>query len=470
MAARARKPEPVIEPPSAANDDVFSLNEKQNAAVRLFAKIGVKHVMMFGGSRSGKTFIAVRTVIIRALAAAGSRHAVMRLRFNHVKNSVVLDTFPKVMQKCFPGVTYKLDKTDWYVKFANNSEIWFGGLDDKDRTEKILGMEFVTIFLNECSQISYYARNLIMTRLAQKVKVVVDGLEIYMRRFMIYDCNPPSQAHWTYIVFRRHIDPDTKQPLDSKEYESIQMNPKDNAKNLPDDYFKTLDALPARMRKRFRDGEFADITENALWTDELIDANRVEELPDMQRIVVAVDPSGSGDQDNAANDEIGIIVAGLGVDGRGYVLEDVTVKAGPQTWGNVAVQAYHRHEGDLVVGETNYGGEMVKFVIKSQDPDVPFKKVTASRGKVVRAEPISALTEQGKIRFAGQFNDLEDELCAMTTAGYIGERRSPNRVDAFVWAFTELFPGIAKRERKENSGKYKMSSGRSGGGGAWMGV
>lgn len=456
--------------PEPTEAEQFKLNPKQTEALKLFARQGVKHVMMFGGSRSGKTFLNLRTIVIRALAAAGSRHAVMRLRFNHVKNSVVLDTLPKLMRLCFPGVTYKLDKTDWYVKFPNQSEIWFGGLDDKDRTEKILGMEFVTIFLNECSQISYYARNLIMTRLAQKVRVVVDGLEIFMRRFMMYDCNPPSQAHWTYIVFRKKIDPETKQPLNSAEYESIQMNPQDNAENLPDDYFSTLDSLPARLRKRFRDGEFADITENALWTGELIDANRVEEVPDMQRIVVAVDPSGSDDQTNTSNDEIGIIVAGLGTDGRGYVLEDVTVKAGPATWGRVAVSAYERHEGDLVVAETNYGGEMVKFVIRSQAPDIPFKKVTASRGKVVRAEPISSLTEQGKIRFVGQFNDLEDELCATTTAGFIGEKRSPNRLDAFVWAFTELFPGIAKRERKENRGKPKMSGGRGGGGGAWMGV
>ena len=468
MARHAVLPAAVEPPPP--EETGFVLTERQRQALRIFAGEKIKHVMLYGGSRSGKTFLAIRAIIVRALAAENSRHAVMRLRFNHVKNSIVLDTFPKVMRLCFPGVQYKLDKSDWYVKFPNKAEIWFGGLDDKDRTEKILGMEFVTIFLNECSQISYYARNLIMTRLAQKVKVMVDGLEIYMRRFMIYDCNPPSQAHWTYIVFRRLIDPDTKQPLNGQEYACIQMNPKDNSDNLPDEYFATLDSLPARMRKRFRDGDFADITENALWTSELIDANRCEELPDMQRVVVAIDPSGAGDENNSQNDEIGIIVAGLGVDGRGYLLEDVTVKAGPQTWGNIAVTAYDRHAADLIVGETNYGGEMVKFVIKSQNPDVPFKKVTASRGKVVRAEPISALTEQGKIRFAGQFNDLEDELCAMTTAGFIGDKKSPNRADAMVWAFTELFPGIAKKERQQNKGKPKLSTGRSGGGSAWMGI
>lgn len=467
---KPRKPKatPPDEPvtPSLSPETVFALTQKQKDALKAFQG-RVKHVMLEGGSRSGKTFLIMRSIIVRALAAPKSRHAVLRLRFSHVKNSIVRDTLPKVMEKCFPGVQWHLDKTDWFVKFPNGSEIWFGGLDDKERTEKILGMEFVTIFLNECSQISYASRNLVMTRLAQQAETYIDGHNVPLRRLMIYDCNPPSQAHWTYLVFHKLIDPDTKTPLDPNHYAHVRLNPADNRENLPDDYFDTLDALPARMRKRFRDGEYADATENALWTDELLDANRVDEAPDFIRIVVAVDPSGAADDDsNANNDPIGIVVAGLGTDGRGYLIEDCTIKAGPKTWGDVATGAYDRHEADVVVGETNYGGDMVKFVVRASKPDVPFKKVTASRGKHVRADPISSLTEQGKIRFIGRFPDLEDELCAFTTLGYLGPR-SPNRADAFVWAMTELFPGIAKKERKQV--KPSRSSGR-GGSGAWMGV
>jgi predicted phage terminase large subunit-like protein len=180
-------------------------------------------------------------------------------------------------------------------------------------------------------------------------------------------------------------------------------------------------------------------------------------------VVVAVDPSGSGDEDNAGNDEIGIVVAGLGQDGRAYVLEDLTLKAGPKTWGNVATTAFDRHMADKIVAETNYGGDMVKFVVQTAKPGVPFKKLTASRGKAVRAEPISSLTEQGKIRFAGQFSQLEDELCAFTTNGYVGQN-SPNRADAFVWAMSELFPGIVKekRERKEQSSRPVVHAGPAG--------
>jgi len=130
------------------------------------------------------------------------------------------------------------------------------------------------------------------------------------------------------------------------------------------------------------------------------------------------------------------------------VLDDVTVKAGPATWGNVAVSAFDRHAADVVVGEGNFGGAMVQHVIQTARPRTPFKLVTASRGKAVRAEPFSALYEQGKVRHVGIFRELEDELTAFSTAGYVGER-SPNRADALVWALTEIFPGLVRDRSKK---------------------
>ena len=423
-------------------------------------------VMLFGGSRSGKTFIIVRAIVIRALAAAGSRHAILRFRFNHVKASVVRDTFPKVMKLCFPQVSYHLDKTDWFAQFPNGSQIWFGGLDDKERTEKILGQEHVTIYLNESSQIIYSSVLLAITRLAQVVTYTVDGITKTLRPKMFFDCNPPSMAHWSYKLFVKGLDPDSSKPLKNKEdYASLQMNPKDNESNLSPVYLKTLQNMPARMKRRFWDGMFADTTENALWTLEIIDKYKTDDTPDMQRIIVAVDPSGAGDEDNLDNDAIGIIVAGLGTDGNAYLLEDLTVKAGPATWGKIATSAFDRHQADLIVAEMNYGGEMVKFVVRAAKPKVPFKKVTATRGKVVRAEPISSLTEQGKIRFAGDFPELEDELYSFTTMGYIGEK-SPNRADAFIWAMSELFPGMVRKEKQKKERRPRQVYS---GGGSWMG-
>ena len=127
----------------------------------------------------------------------------------------------------------------------------------------------------------------------------------------------------------------------------------------------TLCAAYRRLQKRFLRGEFADATPNALFADETIDKWRVIDgkVPDFVRVVVAVDPSGSGDADNADNDAIGIVVAALGTDGNAYLLEDCTVKAGPETWGKVATSAYERHDADVIVGEANYGGDMVRMVV-----------------------------------------------------------------------------------------------------------
>ena len=136
----------------------------------------------------------------------------------------------------------------------------------------------------------------------------------------------------------------------------------------------------------------------------------------------------------------------LGTDGCAYVLEDLTIKAGPATWGKVATNAYERHEADRIIGETNYGGAMVEFVIRTANSNVAYKSVTASRGKVVRAEPAAALHETDKIKFVGDFPELEDELLSFTTTGYTGAR-SPNRADWLVWGITELFPAMTKPVR-----------------------
>jgi phage terminase large subunit-like protein len=427
----------------------LKLTTKQKDAL-IVAGGKAEHVMFFGGSRSGKTFLHVRNIVTRAIKAPKSRHAILRYRFNHIKASIVFDTFPKVMEICYPKIRYNLNKTDFFVTFDNGSEIWFGGLDDKERTEKILGNEYVTIYLNECSQISNSARETVTTRLAQQVNQTINGESIEMKTRMYYDCNPPSKAHWSYRLFMEKVDPETKKPvLNQDDYASIQMNPKDNLDNLSKSYLKTLESMSPRLRKRFYHGEFADSNPNALFQDALIDQFRVidGQVPEMIRIVVAVDPSGSGDEDNAHNDEIGIVVAGLGQDGNAYIMEDCTIKAGPKIWGNVSTTAYDRHLADVLVAEKNFGGEMVRFTIQTAKPDINFKFVTASRGKHIRAEPISALYEIGKVRHIGYFNELENELVGMSTIGYTGEG-SPNRVDAMVWAITELFPGVVNKPKE----------------------
>jgi phage terminase large subunit-like protein len=260
---------------------------------------------------------------------------------------------------------------------------------------------------------------------------------------MYYDLNPPSTAHWAYRLFHLKQDPDTRQPIaDPDRYAFHRLNPRDNAANLSEEYFAELEALSGRMRKRFLLGEYGEAAPGALWTEELLDGCRVTERPDMQRIIIGVDPSGASDDDPDA-DEIGILVVGLGVDGKAYVLEDCTVRTGPAGWARIVATAFDRHGADRVVAERNYGGDMVLATLRTAAPRMPVSLVTASRGKAVRAEPIAALYEQGRVCHIGRFGRLEDELCAMTTSGYVGSG-SPNRADALVWALTELFPRVTK--------------------------
>lgn len=403
---------------------------------------GFLYFMLFGGSRSGKTFLIVRTIVIRALKAKGSRHAILRYRFNAVKVAIAYDTFPKVMRLCFPDIEWKLDKTDWFVQLPNGSQIWFGGLDDKERTEKILGQEYASIFLNECSQIAWASVGIVITRLAQNC-YQDDDVPLALR--MYFDCNPPDKLHWSYLVFVKGLDPLTKSPLvDYNLYAKIQMNPEHNQQNLPSTYIHMLKGQSAALQRRFLFGEFKDANPNALFPEIHLDQWRVDDsssLPDFVRVVVAVDPSGADDDDNEDNDEIGIYVVALGTDGVAYVLEDCTLKAGPAIWGKAAVSAYRRHEADVIVGEQNFGGAMVKFVIQATDSNVKYDIVNASRGKQQRAEPFSPLFADGRVRIVGRHDKMEDELSGFSTHGYTGAD-SPNRADAMFWALAKLFPGI----------------------------
>jgi len=410
------------------------------------------HILAVGGSRSGKTFLFLRNIVMRALKAPGSRHGIFRFRLSHLIATVYHDTFPKMMNLCFPDVSWTPHNQEKYLTIGDGSEIWFAGLDDKERTEKVLGFEFVTLFLNETSQIPYDSVVLARTRLSQQVEQKIQGRQpIPMKLRAYYDENPPRKNHWTYREFIEKISPDTRQPLfNAADYAYFYMNPADNKENLAENYLQQLDAMPARMRIRFRDGRFSDATPNALFSEEDVDKWRVEDgaIPDLVRVIVAVDPSGSGDIDNATNDEIGIVVVGLGTDGNAYVLEDVTVKAGPSTWGKTAISAYDRHGADCIIAEINFGGAMVNQTIQVARPRTPFKAVRASRGKVARAEPFSALYEQGKIRHVGRFVEMEDELSGFSTNGYTGSK-SPNRADALIWGLAELFPIMMQATKKK---------------------
>ena len=189
-------------------------------------------------------------------------------------------------------------------------------------------------------------------------------------------------------------------------------------------------------------GELLEEIEGALWSRGALEALRIAAAPPLSRVVVAVDPPASS---HARSDACGIVVAGVVADTAGrwraVVLEDATVQgARPAEWAAAAVAAFRRHGADRLVAEVNQGGDMVEAVLRQVDPLVPVRRVHATRGKVARAEPVAALYEQGRVRHLPGLQALEDEMCRMTVAGYAGGR-SPDRVDALVWALSALMEG-----------------------------
>jgi phage terminase large subunit-like protein len=178
----------------------------------------------------------------------------------------------------------------------------------------------------------------------------------------------------------------------------------------------------------------------ALWTRAMLEKNRVQaaQIPPLARIVIAIDPAVTSKE---GSDETGIIVAGLGEDGHGYILEDLSGRYSPRQWAQKTVAAFCRYKADRIVAEVNQGGDMVTAVLKTCDPHIPVKTVRASRGKYARAEPVAALDEAGQVHHAGVLGLLEDQMCAFLPGGSTAAGQSPDRVDARVWAISELMLG-----------------------------
>ncbi len=233
---------------------------------------------------------------------------------------------------------------------------------------------------------------------------------------------------------------------------------RENAENLAPTFLNEIVRRyqGTRLGRQELDAELLNDVPGALWQREWIDEARVTAAPeDLVRVVVAVDPATTSGE-NA--DETGIVVCAVDADGHGYVLADVSGRYQPHEWAAKAISAYHRYKADFIVAEVNQGGDMVEAVIRQVDPNVAFRKVHASRGKVARAEPVSAIYEQRRISHVGSFPQLEDQLCSMTNdfdrsrAGY-----SPDRVDALVWGMSQLIiepmPGAGLLEFYEREAK-----------------
>ena len=209
----------------------------------------------------------------------------------------------------------------------------------------------------------------------------------------------------------------------------------DNAANLAPAALQQLKEKydGTRLGRQELYAEVLDDLEGALWNYKMFETHRANpsEEPQYTRTVISIDPAVTSHDES---DETGIIVASLGEDGRFYVRQDASMRGSPDEWARKAVSLYHTFEADRIIAEVNNGGDLVEKVVRTVERNVPYTAVRASRGKLVRAEPIAALYEQGKVRHVGAFNELEEQMASYTPMS----KKSPDRLDALVWALTEL--------------------------------
>jgi predicted phage terminase large subunit-like protein len=215
----------------------------------------------------------------------------------------------------------------------------------------------------------------------------------------------------------------------------------DNYKNLSPVFISTIISKYecTRLGRQELDGEFLSDNPEALWKRSDIDKSRVREIPQLTYVVIGIDPSATS---KAGSDDTGIIAAGRSQDGHFYILGDYTCHLTPQGWGEAAITADHKHKANLIIGETNNGGEMVEHTIRTIDQNIPFHAVHASRGKAIRAEPVSSLYEQGKAHHFRSFPELEDQLCE-----WVPGSDSPDRLNALVWSISHLM-GIGMQQEQ----------------------
>lgn len=233
----------------------------------------------------------------------------------------------------------------------------------------------------------------------------------------------------------------------------------DNAVNLAAPFLRQIEDRygGTRLGRQELEGEVLEDIPGALWQRSCIDRNRRPEAPaDLQRIIVAVDPAVSSEE---GSDETGLVCVGMSRDkdgyNRGYVLADRSLRGSPDDWARAAVALYREFEADRIVAEKNQGGEMVEAVIKAVDRNVPVSLVHASRGKAIRAEPVSALYEQNRVHHVGRFDELEDQMCTFS-ADYDRNNGSPDRMDALVWGLSFLFDKMTGRRRNKEVAKEDM--------------
>jgi len=446
---RERTASPLPEP------DKFEFNEKQLEAAVVMADPLARHTALFGGGRSGKTFMAIYAMFARAFMFPGSQHLSLRQHRVHAEAYLWKQTMPKVARLCFPGVSFDFNNSKLIVTLPNKSAIWFAGLDQGDSGEGVLGSEWNTIHFDEATEMLHSQMQLARTRLAAKV-YSADRKRLCINRSFA-TLNPTYKTHHIYRTYIEKFDIDKGMPMEpeiARRYNWHRLNPVDNLKNIDPELIEELKSLSEEKKKRFLYGEWAEESKDALFKAANLNNYRVTSHAEvsalkLDKIIVGVDPAGSAG--NKA-DMTGIVVVGWQrpslndrrSSGSYYILDDRSIRGTPDEWAQAVYDAYVDWKADMVVGERNFGGDLVEKNIRSVSRTIPFESVWSSRGKVLRAQPVVALSEKHDLHICMSLPELEAEMTGWNPDS--GER-SPNRLDAMVFGITKCMKGGLKEAR-----------------------
>ena len=377
----------------------------------------------FGGRGSGKSHFFAEAVVERCIMQPGSRIVCVREVQKSLKDSVKRLIEDKISAL---GVGGRFDVKATEIGTPGGGVIVFQGLQDHT-AESVKSLEGFNVAWAEEAQ-SLSARSMELLR----PTIRAPGSELW------FSWNPRSAADPVDELLRG-ITPPPDAIVRQVNYSDNPFFPVElEAEREYDERTK-----PARYGHIWL-GAYEPVAIGAIWDRLMLHRNRRQDMPEMSRILVSVDPAVSNE---AGSDEHGVVVVGIGADGRGYLLADYSLRGSPMQWAGRAVAALDEFGADAIVIERNQGGDMCAQTLRTVRPHLRIIEVVATRGKHVRAEPIAALYSLDRISHVGTFQRLEDQMCQMTAGGYEGDG-SPDRVDAMVWGFTELFPAINRAKAK----------------------
>jgi hypothetical protein len=376
-----------------------------------------------GGRGSGKSHFFASLLIEQCLLRPGLRAVCVREVQKSLKESVKRLLEDKIEAH---GVANRFEVLNTEIRGPGGGAIIFQGMADHT-AESVKSLENFSIAWVEEAQ-SLSARSLELLR----PTIRAPGSEIW------FSLNPRSASDPVYDLFFGLSPPPNSTIIRANYDANPFFSPELEAERDYDQRHK-----PGRYGHVWL-GDLEPVAIGAIWDRLMLHRNRRQEMPEMSRILVSVDPAVSNE---AGSDEHGVVVVGIGADGRGYLLADYSLRGSPMQWAGRAVAALDEFGADAIVIERNQGGDMCAQTLRTVRPHLRIIEVVATRGKHVRAEPIAALYSLDRISHVGTFQRLEDQMCQMTAGGYEGDG-SPDRVDAMVWGFTELFPAINRAKAK----------------------